>query len=134
MKLSFHRIITLKFRCDVYSGSIWERKYFRYGETVWTLFRIVQWNFNAGSQNKYSLLLCTESARDTVQVFASEWCPVCYACGKSMLVMWKWFERFLTRFSNNNLRLFRKYIFGKFFINKHQSTKHKRKTSMLQID
>jgi len=52
---------------------------------------------------------------------------------KTMRVMWKWFETFLHVLIILIWVGFWENIFGEFFIIKHQSTKHQRKTSMLQI-
>jgi len=63
-------------------------------------------------------------------------CMLCVLKNDTSFVKMVWQVLYTLRgffFSNTNIRLFRKYIFGKFFIIKHQSRKHQMKTSMLQI-
>jgi len=52
---------------------------------------------------------------------------------KTIRVMWKWFETFLHVLIILIWVVLWKNIFVEFFIIKHQSTKHQRKTSMLEV-
>ena len=134
-KLNLYTMIISLFRCGVYSGSIWERMLFNCRETVEKIFRIVEWNFKASLQN-ICKLVCSYIHNLLVMHFRC--LPMSCALhvmfvDKTIRVMWKWFETFLHVLIILIWVGFWENIFGEFFIIKHQSTKHQRKTSMLQI-